>query len=386
MKQSIKIWALGALLFGIVGVARAQSSAQSWDSPTQYAFIADAALPSIAVVDVDLGEQVGLLRTQVAAKVFASSTDEPLLAYSDKDNWAFYIVDLQTLETKKIETPAAVYDLRFVPNTPNIAVVLEEQVGMYARDSQTLTVLPRRFQNLYTRFETIFSIFSQTFWIMQENTPLIYRYRFSAPNPQWETINLGYDYGLGSGAPSFEDDILAVNSYYADKAFIYDIDQAEVVAVHELYDSRHLNRRLVKPYVDGATRRVVFADLSGEVVVYDRWSDTPNIPQTVNVGFPITEVTTGWLDDYLIAGGVEALTIRPFDDLEAGEDFHFGNDEDIWSIWVTGDSKLVLATRARSSKLFRYDLKEKKRLPDIALKGIAQAKIIRMGSSNDACY
>lgn len=53
---------------------------------------------------------------------------------------------------------------------------------------------------------------------------------------------------------------------------------------------------------------------------------------------------------------------------------------------MTGDSKLVLATRARSSKLFRYDLKEKKRLPDIELKGIAQAKIIRMGSSNDACY
>ncbi|WP_072281861.1 hypothetical protein [Rappaport israeli] len=215
MKQIIKIWALGALLFGIVGVVRAQSSAQSWNSPTQYAFIADAGLPSIAVVDVDLGEQVGLLRTQVAAKVFASSTDEPLLAYSDKDNWAFYIVDLQTLETKKVKTPAAVYDLRFVPNTPNIAVVLEEQVGMYARDSETLTVLPRRFQNLYTRFETIFSIFSQTFWIMQENTPLIYRYSFSAPNQQWETINLGYDYGLGSGAPSFEDGILAVNSYYA---------------------------------------------------------------------------------------------------------------------------------------------------------------------------
>ncbi|WP_158008679.1 hypothetical protein [Rappaport israeli] len=52
--------------------------------------------------------------------------------------------------------------------------------------------------------------------------------------------------------------------------------------------------------------------------MYDRWSDTPDVPQTVNVGFPVTEVRTGWLDDYLIAGGVEALTIRPLMTLRRG--------------------------------------------------------------------
>lgn len=379
-----KILATVILLWMNILTIQAAEPIDNLYQPTQYAFIADAGLPNVAVVDLYAGKQVDLLRFAVTPRVFASSTDQPYLAYSDKDNWQMYLFNLTTRKTQKIELPSAVYQIMFVPFSSKIAIVLEEQVGIYDHQSGELTILEKKFQNLYTRFETVFSIFSQTFWVMQENSPLIYQYRFSDKNPQWETIDIGYGKGLGSGAPSFEDKFIALNSYYPDQSFIYNLGTKEVIRTGALYNSRKLDQRLVKPYIDSATRHIVFADLSGEVVVYDMWEKGKS--ERVNVGFPVTAVKTGWLDRYLVIGGHNHLSIRPIDNLSDDVTFSFPDKHDVWDIWVTGDSKLALATTALSPKLIRYDLQRKKRLPDITLKGLAQAKWIRMGSSNDACY
>lgn len=382
MKTFILIFSL--LISKLLWAQTSFNPPQDLYQPTQYAFIADAGLPSVAVVDLQAGKQIDLLQLAVTPRVFSSSTDQPYLAYSDKDNWAMYLFNLTTRETKKIKTPAAVYQIMFVPFSSKIAVVLEEQVGIYDHQSGELTILDKKFQNLYTRFEAVFSIFSQTFWVMQENSPLIHQYRFSDKNPRWETIDIGYEHGLGSGAPSFEDKYIAINSYYPDQSFIYHLSTGKVTKTGPLYDSRKLNQRLVKPYIDSATRHILFADLSGEVIVYDMWTNSK--PKRINVGFPVTSVKTGWLDRYAIIGGHNHLSIRPINSLADDVTFSFPDKHDVWDIWVSGDSKLVLATTALSPKLIRYDLQKKERLPDITLKGLAQAKFIRMGSSNDACY
>ena len=245
-------------------------------------------------------------------------------------------------------------------------------------------ILEKTFQNLYTRFNTIFSVYSQTFWVLQENTPLIYQYSYSAPEKGWQTIDIGETRGLGSGAPSFEDRLIAFTTYYADEGIIYFADTGKVIKTGPLYDSKHLNERLLEPFIDNGMRHVIFGDLGGNILIYE--PDVSDEPKRLQLGYRPRKFRTGWLDRYLVVGGDRHLSIHPFDDLENRIQLDFGYDEDVTDMWISGDSKLVLYSKEYKPVLSRYNLQTQESLPDITLKGIVQADWIRMGSTNNVCY
>ena len=170
--------------------------------PTRYVFAADEGVAQVLVVDLEEGRQIDKIRMPVAIRVLSSSTDKPYLAVSDRRRYAIILYDLENRDMREIPIPSRAMRMVFVPESSKLAVVFEDRIGMVDYRSGEVNVPEKTFQNLYTRFSTIFSVYSQTFWVLQENTPLIYQYSFLNPEAGWQTIDIGETRGLGRGAPT----------------------------------------------------------------------------------------------------------------------------------------------------------------------------------------
>ena len=344
--------------------------------PTRYVFAADEGVAQILVVDLEEGRQIDKIRMPVAIRVLSSSTDKPYLAVSDRRRYAIVLYDLENRDMREIPIPSRAMRMIFVPESSKLAVVFEDRVGMVDYRSGEVSVPEKTFQNLYTRFSTIFSVYSQTFWVLQENTPLIYQYSFLNPEAGWQTIDIG--------APSFEDRLIAFNTYYADEGIIYFADSGKIIKTGPMYKSRKLNEPLLEPFIDNGMRHVIFGDTSGRLLIYE--PDKSDEPQRLDLGYRPRVFRTGWLDRYLVVGGDRHLSIHPFADLSQRTQLDFGYDEDVLDMWISGDSKTVIYGRQYKPLLGRYDLQHMQPLPDIPLSGISQPIFIRMGSTNNVCY
>ena len=352
--------------------------------PTRYVFAADEGVAQVLVVDLEEGRQIDKIRMPVAIRVLSSSTDKPYLAVSDRRRYAIVLYDLENRDMREIPIPSRAMRMIFVPESSKLAVVFEDRVGMVDYRSGEVSLPEKTFQNLYTRFSTIFSVYSQTFWVLQENTPLIYQYSFLNPEAGWQTIDIGETRGLGRGAPSFEDRLIAFNTYYADEGIIYFADSGKIIKTGPMYKSRRLNEPLLEPFIDNGMRHVIFGDTSGRLLIYE--PDKSDEPQRLDLGYRPRVFRTGWLDRYLVVGGDRHLSIHPFADLSQRTQLDFGYDEDVLDMWISGDSKTVIYGRQYKPLLGRYDLQHMQPLPDIPLSGISQPIFIRMGSTNNVCY
>ena len=352
--------------------------------PTRYVFAADEGVAQVLVVDLEEGRQIDKIRMPVAIRVLSSSTDKPYLAVSDRRRYAIVLYDLENRDMREIPIPSRAMRMIFVPESSKLAVVFEDRIGMVDYRSGEVSVPEKTFQNLYTRFSTIFSVYSQTFWVLQENTPLIYQYSFLNPEAGWQTIDIGETRGLGRGAPSFEDRLIAFNTYYADEGIIYFADSGKIIKTGPMYKSRKLNEPLLEPFIDNGMRHVIFGDTSGRLLIYE--PDKSDEPQRLDLGYRPRVFRTGWLDRYLVVGGDRHLSIHPFADLSQRTQLDFGYDEDVLDMWISGDSKTVIYGRQYKPLLGRYDLQHMQPLPDIPLSGISQPIFIRMGSTNNVCY
>ena len=352
--------------------------------PTRYVFAADEGVAQVLIVDLEEGRQIDKIRMPVAIRVLSSSTDKPYLAVSDRRRYAIVLYDLENRDMREIPIPSRAMRMIFVPESSKLAVVFEDRVGMVDYRSGEVSVPEKTFQNLYTRFSTIFSVYSQTFWVLQENTPLIYQYSFLNPEAGWQTIDIGETRGLGRGAPSFEDRLIAFNTYYADEGIIYFADSGKIIKTGPMYKSRRLNEPLLEPFIDNGMRHVIFGDTSGRLLIYE--PDKSDEPQRLDLGYRPRVFRTGWLDRYLVVGGDRHLSIHPFADLSQRTQLDFGYDEDVLDMWISGDSKTVIYGRQYKPLLGRYDLQHMQPLPDIPLSGISQPIFIRMGSTNNVCY
>ena len=103
---------------------------QSLYDPTRYVFVADKGMSNIAVVDLEEERQTDTLRSPVAIRTFASSTDKPWLAISDQRRYAITLINLETREIQEIPLPSRAFRLTFVPESSKLAVALEDRVGM----------------------------------------------------------------------------------------------------------------------------------------------------------------------------------------------------------------------------------------------------------------
>lgn len=382
------------ILLLFVRCATAWDAPQSLYAPARYVFVADKGSPHIAVVDLFEEKQIDLIKLPTKVDTFAVSTDDGYLAFADRDKTRLYIYNTKTRRFSQIELPSYLYQMMFIPGEGKIAVRLAEQVGVVDYRKNTLALLDAEFPSpgidfkRETLFTMIFDVVNQTFWILNKQNPVIHHYSYL--HPGWHSSKLGNFDGYATGVSAPDGEFIAVNTYQLrssnkDKTregIVFFPYNGKVLQTGPMYNGNTLDNPMILPYIDNASRRVYFADRGGNVAVFDLWQN--GLLQRINIGFEPTVIRTGWLDQKLIIGGDMSVAVYRAEDLVLEQQFNL--PEEVNDIWVTGDSKTALFTMEYHPVLMRYDLQHNLRLPDIKLKGIAEANLIRMGSTNTLCY
>ena len=144
------------------------------------------------------------------------------------------------------------------------------------------------------------------------------------------------------------------------------------------------NEPTIRPYIDANTQRVIFADVEGNVALFDLTRDAAK-PQRFRVDFSPRVIRSGWLESTWLLGGDKALLFQSFDDPNDRKLFRFRAQ--VVDMWVTGDSKTALVTIDEGPlQLIPYDIRTREQLKPIRVLGVAMTNMIRMGSNNSICY
>ncbi|MDK7178393.1 hypothetical protein QP445_13280, partial [Micrococcus luteus] len=105
--------------------------------------------------------------------------------------------ELETRTRKDIELPSPLYQAFFVPQSKLVAIALRDQVGMLNYETGELHIYPERFDSehrnthIYAYYNLLFSSYSQSYWILDEEKPVMYRHSYLDPHDKpWETIDL----------------------------------------------------------------------------------------------------------------------------------------------------------------------------------------------------
>lgn len=384
-----------ALPFAQSALAQHQHSPISLHQPTRYAFVADLTGYYITIVDIFTGETIDAINFGFNPKVFEMARDDAMLAVGSPQIPEIHLFNLHTRQKTRIELPSPVYQMFFVPQSKWLAIALQDQVGMLNYQTMEIKIFAKRFDSearstfLNTYYSLLFSSFSQSFWVLDEDKPLIYHnYGTNPAGSEWEvhdlTGKLKTNTGLGVGVASPEDYMLALTTDDGSEGLLYFPETKALLSTGDMYTAGTTNEPMIMPYINAYSNRVIFADVSGNVALFDFTRGKPEL-ERFRVDFAPKIARTGWLETTWILGGDRGLLFQSFDNPKEQKRFEFPYE--IKNMWVTGDSKLLLATIDEEvSQLFRYDIRRKEMLPPIRLRNVVMGEKIRMGSNNSICY
>lgn len=363
--------------------------------PTRFAFVADRFTNFITVVDIHSGERVEVMNFGIRPQVFEMARDDSMMAVGALEVPAVHLHDLRTRETFVMPLPSPVYQLFFIPQSKLLAVGMRDQVGIIDYEKRTLKVFAQKFDSsrrdthINTYYSLLFSSFSQSFWVLDEDRPRILRQRGTEPaDSPWEIIDFS-EYvasgsGLGIGVASPEDFMIAFTVDDGSQGLVYFPGDGKVLSTGPMRTVGTTNEPLIMPYIDAYSGRVLFADVEGNVALFD-FNGQDESPQRFRVDFSPRILRSGWLESTWILGGDRALLFQSFDHPEQRTVYRF--PDEVMNIWVTGDSKMALVTRDEDvSQLYRYDIRSHEMLDPIRLSGVVMGGKIRMGSNNSICY
>ncbi|MDO4682635.1 MAG: hypothetical protein Q4B17_07585 [Lautropia sp.] len=373
----------------------AQAGEKPLYAPTRYAYVADRISPFIAIVDIVSGEYIDSLYIGMRPQILEVARDDAMLAAAAQEVAGIYFCNLKTRETRMLKLPSPVYQIFFLPQTRLVAVGLRDQVGLINYEDFSVKLFSRRFDSLNrktplnTFYSLLFSSFSRTFWVLDEEKPVIYRNQGDAdPDSSWEEIDLSgrvmTKSGLGIGVASPEDHLLAMTTDDGIEGLLYFPEEGRLVSTGRMRTVGTTNEPMLMPYVDAYSRRVIFADVEGHVALFDLDKDREKA-QRFHVNFSPRVIRTGWLESTWILGGDKGLLFQSFDEPEDRKLYRF--PAEVLNVWVTGDSKTALVSiDEQRAQLFRYDIRTREMMEPIRVRNMTMASLIRMGSNNSICY
>ena len=387
------------------------------ESPTRYAFVADKFSNFISIVDIVSGDYIETLDLGFRPQVFEMARDDAMMAIGSPEVSGICFFNLTTRERRFLRLPAPVYQIFFVPQSKLVAVGLRDRVGMIDYESFSVHIFSRRFDSpqrqtvLDTFYSLLFSSFSRTFWILDEERPRIFRRHFdqaarnldaaedvknaksgqvkkAATKPLWKEIDFSRRIksraGFGIGIASPEDHLLALTVDDGSEGLIYFPETDTLRSTGPMRTVGTTNEPMIRPYIDANTQRVIFADVEGNVALFDLTRDAAK-PQRFRVDFSPRVIRSGWLESTWLLGGDKALLFQSFDDPDDRKLFRFRAQ--VVDMWVTGDSKTALVTiDEQLPQIFRYDIHTREMLAPVRVPRITMAGSIRMGSNNSLCY
>ncbi|MDO4905291.1 MAG: hypothetical protein Q4A16_07060 [Lautropia sp.] len=375
--------------------ATAEQPKKSLYAPTRYAYVADRISPFIAIVDIISGEYIDSIYVGMRPQMMEVARDDAMLAASSMEVSGIFFYNLKTRESRLMRLPSPVYQMMFVPQTKLLAIGLRDQVGIIDYENFTAKIFSRRFDSdermtpLNTYYSLLFSTFSQSFWVLDEDRPMIYQ-KFASEDVDspWREIDLSKRVrtgsGLGVGVASAEDYLLAVTTDDGSEGLVYYPEEDRLISTGPMRTVGTTNEPMLTPYIDAYTKHVIFADVEGNVALFDLDKDREKA-QRFHVNFSPRIIRTGWLESTWILGGDKGLMFQSFEDPSDRKIYRF--PAEVMYIWVTGDSKTALVSiDEQRPQLFRYDVKTREMLEPIRVRGVGMAALIRMGSNNSICY
>lgn len=377
------------------GSAAAAASPRSLYAPTRYAYVTDRISHFISIVDIVSGEYIDSLYIGMRPQILEVARDDAMLAAAAQEVAAIYFCNLRTRETRMVRLPSPAYQIFFLPQTKFVAIGLRDQVGLINYEDFSVKLFSRRFDSpnrktpLNTFYSLLFSSFSQSFWVLDEEKPMLYRnYGDADPDSEWQEIDLSgrvkTKSGLGIGVASPEDYLLAMTTDDGAEGLVYYPEEDKLVSTGPMRTVGTTNEPMLMPYIDAYTKHVIFADVEGNVALFDLSRDRDRA-QRFHVNFSPRVIRTGWLESTWILGGDKGLLFQSFDDPEDRKLFRF--PAEVLNIWVTGDSKTALVSiDEQRAQLFRYDIRTREMLEPIRVRNTTMASLIRMGSNNSICY
>lgn len=400
MKRRNFLAAGGAALAGMALAGRSAWAQQqpgkllSLHAPTRHAFVADRFSKYVSVVDIDRGTHLATLYFGIRPQVMEMARDDAMLALASPEVSGIWFLDLKTQARRFVELPSPVFQIFFVPQSKRVAIGMRDQVGIIDYSTFEVKIFERRFDSdrrqvgLNTYYSLLFSSFSESFWILDEDRPrILHKFGGDAVDSAWDEIDLsaqiGSGSGLGIGVASPEDDMLAFTVDDGSEGVIYFPQTKKLLSTGSMRTSGTTNEPMIRPYIDAYSRHVIFADVEGNVALFDLQKG--DRPERFTVDFSPRIARTGWLESTWILGGDRALMFQSFSDPADRKVFRFPSE--VTDIWVTGDSKTALVALDEDwPQLFRYDIRSRTQLPSVRVKNVNMVGLIRMGSNNSICY
>ena len=368
--------------------------------PTRYLFIADSNSNFITVYDVNTGENLALLNFGIRPRTIEMARADSMMVVGDYEVSRLVLYELETRTRKDIELPSPLYQAFFVPQSKLVAIALRDQVGMLNYETGELHIYPERFDSeyrnthIYAYYNLLFSSYSQSYWILDEKKPLMYRHSYLDPhdNP-WETIDLSAHIpsgsGLDDGIASPEDFMVALTSKDGSRGLLYFPEDGKVLSTGPMHTAGSTYRPQVVPYIDFYSRRILFSDSSGHVVMFDlEKGDEPEhyyLQEKHHRNFSPRLFRSGWLESTWILGGDKGIVFQSYDDPE--DSTYIPSRWEIVDMWVTGDSKTLFYTLDEGIPMvYRHDIRTREALPPIRIHGVVMGGSLRMGTNNSICY
>lgn len=368
--------------------------------PTRYLFIACSSSFFITVYDIQTGENMALLNFGLRPRTIEIARDDSMMVVGDYEVSRLVLYELETRSRRDIALPSPLYQAFFVPQSKLLAIALRDQVGMVNYETGEVHIYPERFDSdkrdthIYAYYNLLFSSYSQSYWVLDENKPLIYRHSYLDPHDEpWETIDLS-EYipsgsGLDDGIASPEDFMAAITTKDGSRGLIYFPENGKVLSTGPMHTAGSTYRPQVVPYIDFFSKRILFSDSAAHVVMFDLdKGDEPQhyyLQEKHHRNFSPRIFRSGWLERTWILGGDKGIIFQSYDDPEDSTYLH--SPWEIVDMWVTGDSKTLFYTLDEGMPMvYRHDIRTREALEPIRVKGVVMAALLRMGSNNSICY
>lgn len=394
-RRDFVLSAAGGLALAHAGAWANTQKTESLYQPTRYVFVADKMSNFISVIDIEEGVKVDSLDFGIRPHVFEMARDDAMLAVSSPEAAQICFFNLKTRETTRMKLPAPVYQMFFVPQSKLLALGMRDRVGFIAYDEFKLTVFDGRFDSpnrktvLDSYYSLLFSSFSQSYWVLDEEKPMIYHRKGDQPaNAKWREIDfskrLKTERGFDMGIASPEDYLLTFNTEDGEEGLIYFPETDKLLSTGPMRTTHNTYKPLLTPYIDAYTKNVIFGNKEGTLVHFNL-EDKDVKPERFTVDFSPRIIRSGWLESTWVLGGDKGILFQSFKDPADRKVIRFAAE--VTNMWVTGDSKTALVTIDEGPpQLIPYDIRTREQLKPIRVLGVAMTNMIRMGSNNSICY
>ena len=377
-------------------LAWAATSVKSLYSPTRYLFIADSDSYYITIFDVQTDEQVDLLNFNIKPEVIEIARDDSMMVVGNNEVSSLILYDLKTRLKRTIELPSPLYETFFVPQSKLMAFALRDQVGMLNYETGEIKVFPERFDSvrrktpLYAYYNLLFSSFSQTYWVLDEDNPRIFRKSaLDADDKPWDIIDFSKriqtkpGWGLDQGIASPEDYMVAFTTKEGSEGLVYFPEEDKLLSTGPMHVAGSSYRPLLLPYIDYYSKRVLFGDVSGNIALFN--FDQSEQAQRFKVDFSPRIFRSGWLESTWMLGGDKGLQFQDYDNPDNKKIYRFPYE--VKDMWVSGDSKtLYMVVDEGRPRVLRYDIRTKEEIDPLYIRGVVMGGKLRMGSNNSICY